>query len=615
MEETLWQRASVRRQDAAEDLREAEEAFLHDYRRAGLMWAAYACAVAAVLIALFIFVPGLSLADRFAPHVLGTRAGMVTCLMLVLFVLLRRRDFSIRYYPVVIGSGCVVLLAGITLLVAEQGMVAASAGMSPLPVVLFALFLSYSLLRLPLWLAIGIGAVFSTTVLLVVYGDISAPGAARSLVYVVAFNLLGAFLLRSTEARERDLFLQRRRAEAAQIELDRRARAAEEADREKTRLLAAVSHDLRQPIMASLTFVDVLKNKLDKQDYAQVRRQAEHITSSIQMLGATLDHLLTAARYDSGTEPIRIEAVDLGVVLERLQLAFIDEARTRGLELRVRMPRRRLIVTSDATALWRVLMNLVANGLKFTPPDAARRRGVVVSATLRGGTCHVHVVDTGIGIAREHQELIWQPYMQLANEERNRQRGLGLGLFLVRRALDRVPGHAIALRSAPGRGSRFTVTMPGLWVGEPAPLHQGEVRLAESDLALMRGAHVLVIEDDRDARRAFQELFDDWGVLYSSGATLEEVLRDNESAELDVDAIVTDYRLPGARNGVECIVELRRVLATEAPAIVVTGEADLAPIGRALPGRTTLLQKPFDTLALAAPLIEAIRLARGGERA
>ena len=227
----------------------------------------------------------------------------------------------------------------------------------------------------------------------------------------------------------------------------------------------------------------------------------------------------------------------------------------------------------------------------------------------------MHVVDTGIGIAREHQELIWQPYMQLANEERNRQRGLGLGLFLVRRALDRVPGHAIALRSAPGRGSRFTVTMPGLWVGEPAPLHQGEVRLAESDLALMRGAHVLVIEDDRDARRAFQELFDDWGVLYSSGATLEEVLRDNESAELDVDAIVTDYRLPGARNGVECIVELRRVLATEAPAIVVTGEADLAPIGRALPGRTTLLQKPFDTLALAAPLIEAIRLARGGERA
>ncbi len=129
----------------------------------------------------------------------------------------------------------------------------------------------------------------------------------------------------------------------------------------------------------------------------------------------------------------------------------------------------------------------------------------------------------------------------------------------------------------------------------------------------MRGAYVLVLEDDHDARRAFQDLLDDWGVLYSSGATLEEVLRENESSELGVDAIVSDYRLPGARNGAECVVELRRALDIDAPAIIVTGEADLAPIRRSLPRRTTLLQKPFDTMALAAPLIAAIRAARGTE--
>ncbi len=598
-------------EDSASDF---ESEFIADYRRGALRPALCAAVASGTVYGAFFWVALLS--EESDPIALVVRGVLVVVLLSFAWVFYARQDWATKNFPVLAGSASVFALGGAAFLltIGSNGGPGTQSGATP--ALIFGLFLHYAFLRLPVGAAAAIGCLASLAAWL--WGSPMVVGgneSVRTLLYMAFTNIAGVSLSISLQARERDLFLQRRRAEAAQIELDRRARAAEEADREKTRLLAAVSHDLRQPIMASLTFVDVLKNKLDKQDYAQVRRQAEHITSSIQMLGATLDHLLTAARYDSGTEPIRIEAVDLGVVLERLKLAFLDEARTRGLELRVRMPKRRLIVTSDATALWRVLMNLVANALKFTPPDAARRRGVVVSATLRGGTCHVHVVDTGIGIAREHQELIWQPYMQLANEERNRQRGLGLGLFLVRRALDRVPGHAIALRSAPGRGSRFTVTMPGLWVGEPAPLHQGEVRLAESDLALMRGAHVLVIEDDRDARRAFQELFDDWGVLYSSGATLEEVLRDNESAELDVDAIVTDYRLPGARNGVECIVELRRVLATEAPAIVVTGEADLAPIGRALPGRTTLLQKPFDTLALAAPLIEAIRLARGGERA
>jgi signal transduction histidine kinase len=444
---------------------------------------------------------------------------------------------------------------------------------------------------------------------------VGGSDSLRTLLYMMFTNIAGAGISLSLYSRERDLFLQRRRAEEAQVELDRRARVAEEADREKTRLLAAVSHDLRQPIMASLTFLDVLKSKLDKHDYAQVGRQADHLTSSVGMLGATLDHLLTAARYDSGTEPIKIEAVDLGVILDRLKVSFMDEARSRGVELRVRMPRRRLIVTSDATALWRVLMNLVSNGLKFTAPNGVRGRGVLVSASLHDGACRVHVVDTGIGIAPEHANIIWQPYMQLANEERNRQRGLGLGLFLVRRALDRIPSHTIRMRSVPGRGSRFTVAMPGFWVGEPEPPMQGVSRLSPEELALIRGAHVLVLEDDRDARQALHELFDDWGVMYSSGATLEELMRDSASSELDVDAIVTDYRLPGARNGAECIVELRRALETDAPAIIVTGEGDLAPIGKSLPGRTTLLQKPFETRALATPLIAAIRLARGAEGA
>ena len=110
---------------------------------------------------------------------------------------------------------------------------------------------------------------------------VGGSDSLRTLLYMMFTNIAGAGISLSLYSRERDLFLQRRRAEEAQVELDRRARVAEEADREKTRLLAAVSHDLRQPIMASLTFLDVLKSKLDKHDYAQVGRQADHLLDRI----------------------------------------------------------------------------------------------------------------------------------------------------------------------------------------------------------------------------------------------------------------------------------------------------------------------------------------------
>jgi signal transduction histidine kinase len=437
---------------------------------------------------------------------------------------------------------------------------------------------------------------------------------ARAILYAVFANVAGMVVCRTLESRDRELFHQRRRAEAAQAELAERARAAEEAHMEKTRLLAAVSHDLRQPMTAALTYVDLLKGRLEKADLEKARQDAERLGDSIGILNTTLDHLLTAARYDSGTEPIRIESVELAPLLLRLRETFAADAQARGIELRVRLPDRRLIVTSDLVTLWRVLMNLLSNAVKFTDSKGRAGRGGVVRASLKGSVCRIDVADTGVGIAPEHIDAIWQPYFQIANAERNRERGLGLGLFLVRRALDHLPDHRLSLRSRPGRGSRFTLSLPGSWLSDPVALVRSAHRLGSEDLAVMRGAYVFVIEDDRDARRALQELLADWGVLYSSGATLEGLLADARSSDRVPDAIISDYRLPGGNSGVDCIRQVRERLGTEVRGVIVTGEPDLDRIRRHLPEGVVVLQKPFDAAALALPLIEAVSGARHAER-
>lgn len=585
--------------------------FVVDFRRAGLVWAQYACLSVAVLLLMFILFPALS--NQYTGLASSLRVVMLVLILGLIWVLYRHNEFSVRYYVVLVGGVCISILFGLFLLVAIDSFNSVARGFSPLPLVLVALFINYGFLRLPVAFVTGVSVVFSIVIVLAAPDEFSGAGQVRAFLYLLAMNLLGMLLCRSIESRERELFVQRRRAESAQSELKERARIAEEAHMEKTRLLAAVSHDLRQPMMATTAYLSVLKGRFQRKDFDQAEKQLGLISDSIGMLGATLDHLLTAARYDSGTEPINVESVEIEPLFERIRATFEDEASKKGIELRVRIPDQRIVVSTDAMALWRVLMNLVSNAIKFTEPTGLPGRGVVVRCTLLGSTCRIDVADNGIGVSEEFQRAIWQPYFQVANAERNRAHGLGLGLFLVRRAIDHLPEHRLAMRSRPDRGSRFSVFLPGSRLSQREVLKVEPPLVSQEDLDIMAGAYILIIEDDQDARRAMQALLDEWGVVYSSGATLEEVLLDAASSMRTVDAIVTDYRLPGTRTGIDCIVELRRHLEDNVPAVIVTGESDLSVIRKAMPAGTVLLQKPFDPVELAMPLKEAAIRGRNAE--
>jgi len=585
--------------------------FMPEFRRAGLLGAQYASAATAVLLLFFMTVPALS--NQYTAGAVGIRGAMLSVLTVIFLVLRLRPVFSVSHYVSMVGGTSALMLLGLAALMATPGFDSVSSNFSPIPAMFLGLFLNYAFLRLPLWTVSALCWAFSISVVVAVPQGFAGAGQFRLMLYLVALNVLGMLLSRSIESRERALFTERRRAESAETEARERARAAEDAHTEKTRLLAAVSHDLRQPIMAASTHLSVLRNKLDKGELAQAHEQLGHVRESVGMLGSTLDHLLTAARYDSGNEPIRIEAVELGPVLVQIRRTFEPEAGRKGLELRVRLPAQRVVVTSDATALWRVLMNLVSNAIKFTESEGRTGRGVVVKARVRGAGCRIDVVDTGVGISSEHMDAIWQAYFQVQNAERSRARGLGLGLFLVRRALDQLPTHDLRWRSRPGRGSRFTLLLPGAHLSDPGVVVRHALPVGADALSQLRGAYVLLLEDDREARRAIEDLLDDWGVVHASGATLEELIPEVEAAGRTPDVLVTDFRLPGQLSGAACVQELRRLIGETVPAVIVTGESDLASVRAVMPPDTALLQKPFEEAAFALPLLEAVMRARRAE--
>ncbi len=585
--------------------------FLKEFRTAGLKWTAYAAFAGALLFLMFILLGAAGLPNT--PTMQLIRLVVAVLLLCVA---------ACVYFGVGVNADNYVLIAAIASSVA---LIAALAlplllGGSPrdaasqvTPALLFGLFLHYAFLRLPILVAAGIGWALCALAAVLLPGPFLSSEALRVIVYIAFANVFGVVILQLIESRERSLFLQKREAYAAREEARVEQLAAEESDRQKTRLIAAVSHDLRQPMTAAFAYIDLAMSRLSRGEHVQAIAAVSKAQSAINMLGSTLDHLLTAARYDSGTEPLDIRPIELRSILQEIYEAHVLDCERRGVSLSVRLPRQRLLLMTDERSIHRVLGNLVSNAIKFTDGQEADAR-VLVSARLRGSLCRIDVYDTGIGIPRGSFGDIWSPYVQLNNAERDRERGLGLGLFLVRRVLEQLPGHSIAMDSRLGRGSRFTVMLPTVsqqratyeLCGDPVPSQQVGV-------APLRGASLLVLEDDRDTRVALVELVESWGVIAISAGKLADLFASQKLRPDMVDAIICDYRLASGTNGIDAIASLRQRLGYAPHAVLITGEPDVEPLRARVGPDTVVLHKPFAPEALARSLLDAVQARRSAE--
>ena len=580
---------------------QVETEFLFEYRAAALQSIRHACALG---IAAYIAIGSADIVTGGWNFEHALRRLIAISLLLFIFSLISLRPHVVlRNYGVLLGSLGFITIVGLISLIHLYRVDDVTALITPISLIV--LWILYGFVRLPIEVAILVGTVGG---LFAMFGsrltNMHEPGI-KTFIYLVVANALGFLLAKSIEARERQLFLQRWTAESVKLELEQRTRDAEDASAEKTRLLAAVAHDLRQPMLSAVLHAEVLSHRLAAGDMLSVKRQASKVEESVKVLGDTLEHLLTAARYDAGTEPVLINNVSVARLFHRLRDLFDSEALEKGIVLRIQEPAAGLSVSTDERALLRILMNLVSNAIKFTPPRENARAGVIVKAIVRDSTCRIVVSDSGVGIAKGNLNSIWEPFFQVGNEERNRRKGLGLGLYLVKQSLRRLDRHSVSVRSSPTRGTRFIVSLPEASSDRMGVMATGIEGNAgdsfEEVVDQLRGLHVALIEDDQEARDAIEALLSEWQIRCYGGIGPEQVSKLCEGKR--VDRIIADFRLPGKQNGADAIRALRQNLGYSPPAILITAEVDRDKLLTLLPQRTIYLAKPFDANALRSSLL------------
>jgi signal transduction histidine kinase len=347
-------------------------------------------------------------------------------------------------------------------------------------------------------------------------------------------------------------------------QLEKQVELVEDANREKSRFLASASHDLRQPLHAISLFTSVLeRSSLDPQS----RQTVSQLGHSIHMLSHSLDTMLDVSRLDAGAVQPRFEVLRVHDLFVSLHNNFSGRAQERGLQLRFRAPGE-LAVQSDAQLLERLLGNLIDNALKYTKNGGvlvAARAGLAAS---KEGQIRFDIIDTGIGIPKEYHQLIFDEFFQIGNPQRDRRFGLGIGLSIVRR-LSELLEHPIELHSQFGRGTCFKIWAPK---GEASMVNAAAYRPAnhqDTDIEDRLPRSILVVDDEVDSRHALATLLASYGCKVCAAGDVDQAER--LLMQHPVDAVVADFRLPGERNGLDFLIQLR-TYSPHIRTLLVTGE-------------------------------------------
>ncbi len=416
------------------------------------------------------------------------------------------------------------------------------------------------------------------------------PYAALAFLVLVGWILVDRFVQALNDAERSNAELEERVSEksaalALQLRRTQEARdAAEHADRAKSRFLAAASHDLRQPLHALGLFAAKLPDHV--RDDAGTRL-AERIGHSVDSLEGLLSSLLDVSKLDAGAIEPRPQPVALDALLARLADEFAPLALERGLKIAV-VPTRR-VVRSDPILLERILRNLVDNALKHT-----RSGGVVVGARPRGAQVSIEVHDSGPGIPASERERVFEEFYQLGNVERDRSRGLGLGLAIVRRLADLL-GHRVEVDSQVGRGSTFRVVVDRDDAAQAAP-----PAAPDAPVASLAGRRVLVIDDEEEVRAGTETVLRSWGCEYVGAADADDALL--AASGRAPDAIVADWRLAGGATGDEAIARVRGAFGKPIPAVIVSGASAPGDLARIKAAGMPLLHKPVAPAKLRSTL-------------
>ncbi len=406
------------------------------------------------------------------------------------------------------------------------------------------------------------------------------------------------YIARSQHDMLTQTLLSRFEKEALAAQLEQQIRLTRQASEEKSRFLAAASHDLRQPLHAIGLFGATLERELQGH---RAHPHAQHLQQAVQALHRSLGAMLDISRLDAGVVEVQRRPVALRELLLSLHRTFSARALDKGIELRIRSSD--LVVSSDPVMLERMLNNLLENALKYTPAG-----GVLLRVRPRGDHALIEIVDTGIGIDPAQHDLIFQEFYQVDNPSRDRSLGLGIGLSIVRR-ISLLLDHPVTLRSGLGRGSRFAVRLA---LAKDAPTQAAPVpgaALSETECGPLP-ARVLLLDDELIVARGLQALMGTWGVELLCAvdeASARTVLQQAAQEQRPVELILCDMRLGHGVNGLDVA---RRLLSTTEPApplVMITGETAPQRLRELEDSGLPVLFKPVDPQQLRSTLADLHR--------
>lgn len=359
---------------------------------------------------------------------------------------------------------------------------------------------------------------------------------------------------------------------------------AERANLSKTKFLAAVSHDLLQPLNAARLFTSALLERRDPQASSALVR---NVSNSLEDVENLLGTLVDISKLDAGVIKADIAPFALSELLENLAAEYAQVARSEGLELH--FVACSALVRSDIQLLARILRNLLSNAIRYT-----RQGRVVLGCRRQGRWLSIQVWDSGMGIAAERLEEIFQEFKRGEEQRPDQDRGLGLGLAIVEKIAG-ILGHRIGVRSWPGRGSVFSVQVP---ISASAPLPAPRPELGDALLERLQGARIWVLDNDAAICAGMRTLLEGWGCQVITALSEEDLARQVDDYRAEADLLIADYHLDQQQNGIDAVARINARRALAIPAMMITAnysnelKQQLRELGH------TLMHKPVRPMKL-----------------
>jgi two-component system, sensor histidine kinase len=372
------------------------------------------------------------------------------------------------------------------------------------------------------------------------------------------------------------------------------AQRADQANRDKSNFLAAAAHDMRQPVHALQMLQGLLRQSDEPQKSRAIIDQMEVATRSI---GQLFDSVMELTKLESNQAAAKMEPIEIDTFITDRVKQHLPIAAQKGLRIRVHKSRSLTgaWVSADPLLLMRVVDNLIGNALRYT-----EKGGVLIGLRRHSPRrFYLEVWDTGIGIAEDNMQRIFNPYVQIDNQVRSREKGLGLGLSIVKNSL-LLMASDIELRSNFGKGSRFRFLLTKV-AAPPKPAAKSIVPTGATPAASCDGKQILIIEDDPLVANALLVVLQQWGADTRHAICLDHV----NLGDWVPDLIICDQRLPGELDGIQTLESLK-TRYPQAACILQTGELSADIPLKAQAHGYILLFKPVSIEVFGRVLDEAL---------